>query len=262
MNRSATISEFATAFSKAQGQMVNASKSADNSFFNKAYADLAAIVDAIKKPLADNGLCYVQTTDISREGEVIVETTLLHNSGEWISSLLAMRPVKTDPQGIGSCLTYARRYALQTIMGLAAEDDDGNAASGTGTKVTQPQSTNKPPATEQKPAQRPARPSEPAPKPPLVDIRETASEQVANAQPTSQEPDPLLAPTPEQHAEASMRVELLDAITKILPRKGLTDMHMKAAGKRDIGVSDWQKASIDQLNIWKEALEGMKDAAA
>jgi hypothetical protein len=54
---------------------------------------------------------------------------LMHSSGEWISGVLEIKPVKTDPQGIGSALTYARRYGLMAMIGIAPEDDDGNAAS-------------------------------------------------------------------------------------------------------------------------------------
>lgn len=129
MIRSESIKELAAALAKAQGQMPNASKSAANPYFKSVYADMSSIVDAIKKPLSDNGIAYVQTTD-TEDGTVTVETTLLHSSGEWLSSQLRMRPVKDDPQGIGSALTYARRYSLQAIVGLAAEDDDGNAATG------------------------------------------------------------------------------------------------------------------------------------
>jgi len=53
----------------------------------------------------------------------------MHNSGQWLSSELLLKPVKADPQAAGSCLTYARRYALQAIAGIPSEDDDGNAAS-------------------------------------------------------------------------------------------------------------------------------------
>jgi hypothetical protein len=65
---------------------------------------------------------------------VIVETMLAHSSGEWVRGKVAMKPVKNDPQGVGSCITYARRYSLAAIVGVAPEDDDGNQASGKDTK--------------------------------------------------------------------------------------------------------------------------------
>lgn len=135
MLKSESINELASALCKAQSVMTFAKKDAANPFFKSKYADLSAVVDAIKKPLADNGLAYAQATDIDEHGGVIVETTLLHSSGQWIGSRLRMMPVKADPQGIGSCITYARRYGLQALVGIPADDDDGNAASGNETNA-------------------------------------------------------------------------------------------------------------------------------
>jgi hypothetical protein len=75
----------------------------------------------------------VQTTSPCDDG-VLIDTHLLHVSGEFISGQLKMKPVKNDPQGIGSCITYARRYALAAMVGIYQTDDDGNAASGNGTE--------------------------------------------------------------------------------------------------------------------------------
>jgi hypothetical protein len=65
-----------------------------------------------------------------RESKLVLHYVLMHSSGEWISGELEMTPVKSDPQGIGSAITYARRYTLASIAGIATEDDDGNAAAG------------------------------------------------------------------------------------------------------------------------------------
>lgn len=130
MNKSETIKELATALAKAQGQMESAKKDSQNPFFKSKYADLAAIVEAVKVPLSQNGLSYVQITDIP-EGDadaVLVETVLMHVSGEWLSGRLRMPVTKNDAQGTGSAITYARRYGLQAMLGVPAEDDDGNAA--------------------------------------------------------------------------------------------------------------------------------------
>lgn len=129
MLKSDTINELAAALAKAQKVMGVAKKDSENPFFKSKYSDLASVVDAIKNPLADNGLSYVQATDIDEHGGVIVETTLMHSSGQWIESRLRMTPTKPDPQGIGSCITYARRYGLQALVGVPSDDDDGNAAS-------------------------------------------------------------------------------------------------------------------------------------
>jgi hypothetical protein len=127
MNKSETIGQLALALSKAQGQMKFAAKDAANPFFKSKYADLASVIEAIKIPLSANGIAFVQATDFE-DSAVIVETILLHESGEWISGKLRMQPTKNDPQGVGSAVTYAKRYGLQAIAGVPSDDDDGNAA--------------------------------------------------------------------------------------------------------------------------------------
>ena len=127
MNKSDTIGQLALALSKAQGQMKFAAKDANNPFFKSKYADLASVIEAIKVPLSANGIAFVQATDFE-DNAVIVETILLHESGEWISGKLRMQPTKNDPQGVGSAVTYAKRYGLQAIAGVPSDDDDGNAA--------------------------------------------------------------------------------------------------------------------------------------
>ncbi len=130
-NRSDSIGKLAAALSKAQGAMEGAVKDSANPFFKSKYADLAAVWDACRQPLSANELAVVQIVDDAEvNARIVVETILMHSSGEWISGRIAMKPVKDDPQGIGSCITYARRYGLQAIVGIAPEDDDGNAASG------------------------------------------------------------------------------------------------------------------------------------
>jgi hypothetical protein len=129
MEKSEQINELAGALTKAQGMMKGAAKSADNPFFKSKYADLSSCWEAIREPFSANGLSIAQLTEQSPD-MVVVETILMHSSGQWIGSKLSMKPVKTDPQSIGSCLTYARRYGLCAITGIAPEDDDGNHASG------------------------------------------------------------------------------------------------------------------------------------
>lgn len=127
MNKSETIGALAAALAKAQGVMGAAHKDSNNPFFKSKYADLASVIDAIKAPFSSNGLSFVQCTDFD-DAAVIVETVLMHSSGEWISGRLRMMPVKNDPQGIGSCVTYAKRYGLQAMVGVPSDDDDGEAA--------------------------------------------------------------------------------------------------------------------------------------
>lgn len=125
---SPSIGALAAALSIAQGQMKSATKDSNNPFFKSKYADLTSVWDAIRGPLSNNKLAVFQTTS-NNNGDIVVITTLAHSSGEWIRGTLALKPVKTDPQAIGSAITYGRRYALASICGVAPEDDDGIAAS-------------------------------------------------------------------------------------------------------------------------------------
>lgn len=128
MNKSYSIKELASALAVAQGKIKGALKDSSNPFFKSKYADLASVVEAIRQPLSENGLSYVQLTVPSEKEEVQIETILMHSSGEWISAIIALPVAKADAQGFGSAMTYARRYGLSAMVGVAPEDDDGNAA--------------------------------------------------------------------------------------------------------------------------------------
>jgi|694.fasta_scaffold40299_10 hypothetical protein len=104
-------------------------KAASNPAFKSKYADLAEVVEGVVPALNANKVAVLQFPAF--DGEMLhLTTTLLHESGASVSSTLQMRPSKTDPQGIGSVITYARRYSLLAMTGSAPEDDDANAASG------------------------------------------------------------------------------------------------------------------------------------
>jgi hypothetical protein len=128
MIRSDSIKELAVALNKAQGEFSHAKKDSKNEFFKTKYADLASCIDAAKKPLADNGLSVSQIIDITETGQMVLETLLMHVSGEFLSGRCNLIPVKNDPQSFGSACSYFRRYAFSAITGIAA-DDDGNSAS-------------------------------------------------------------------------------------------------------------------------------------
>ncbi len=131
MNRSEMINELATALSKAQGQMSGAKKDSENPHFRSKYADLASVREACWKPLTDNGLSVLQSprlTVVNSAFVAEVETTLMHTSGQFITDTIGVPLTKADAQGLGSAVTYARRYALSAFAGIAPEDDDGNAA--------------------------------------------------------------------------------------------------------------------------------------
>jgi len=129
MQTSENINELATALAKAQGEITGALKDSANPFFKSKYADLASCWDACRAALSKNGLAVTQFPTTDPTGTYLV-TSLLHSSGQWMRSSLVVEPKDGTPQAMGSALTYARRYALTAIVGVAQVDDDGNAASG------------------------------------------------------------------------------------------------------------------------------------
>jgi hypothetical protein len=137
MPTSTSIAALAAALVKAQSALSGAKKDSTNPHFKTAYADLASIWDACRAPLANAGLSVVQLVS-SDPTHAIVETILAHSSGEWVSSTLAVPLTKADAQGLGSAITYGRRYALAAIVGVCPADDDGEAAVARPTQRTQP----------------------------------------------------------------------------------------------------------------------------
>lgn len=132
--QSQEIGELAAALAVAQGEITGALKDSANPFFKSKYADLASVWDACRTSLSKNGLAVMQVASTGDNGAAVVTTTLAHKSGQWIRGTLALMPVKSDPQGMGSAYTYARRYALAAMVGVAQIDDDANAASGKGSE--------------------------------------------------------------------------------------------------------------------------------
>lgn len=129
-----SLGKLALALSKAQAEIKGAKKDTINPFFKVSYADLASVWDACKEPLSKNELAIVQTTEIMN-GAIVLRTTLLHSSGEYITGdLPIMVGEKSTAQQLGSAITYNRRYALAAMVGVAPEDDDGNAAGQTEAK--------------------------------------------------------------------------------------------------------------------------------
>ncbi len=132
IEHSESIKEIATALCKFHSEVGKIKKENTNPFFKSKYADLSSILDVIEEPLYKNGLSFVQYP----LGEHEMLTMLMHTSGEWIKGSFIMKPIKNDPQCLGSVITYQRRYALGAILGLNIdEDDDGNAASITPEKT-------------------------------------------------------------------------------------------------------------------------------
>lgn len=140
MNKSDTISKLAPALVNAQAAMAGATKGAKNPFFKSTYANLEEVIRVVKTAFEANGLSFIQFP-VSGEGTAGVETIILHESGEFISNEFLLKCSKSDPQGMGSAITYARRYGLQSACGIPSEDDDGNAASAPAPK--KPEMTKK-----------------------------------------------------------------------------------------------------------------------
>ena len=134
MTHSEQINELSTALSKAQGLIEGAKKDAANPFFKSKYADLASVWDACRAALAVNGLAVIQSPSAIGTS-VSVDTLLAHASGQWIAGTVSVTAREDTPQAIGSAVTYLRRYALQSFVGVAPEDDDGNLASAKGSTV-------------------------------------------------------------------------------------------------------------------------------
>jgi len=130
-------SSIAEALAAAQLEITDPAKDSVNPHFRSRYADLATVLKTVRPVLAKHGIALVQCTQV--DGDRLVLVTRLMWRGEEIESTYPVEPVKRDPQGYGSALTYARRYALQALVGVAAdEDDDGNAASAAPSAPSKP----------------------------------------------------------------------------------------------------------------------------
>lgn len=128
--QSSDLGDLIAAMNAAQQAMKPALKDRENPFFHSRYADLGTVWESLS-PFRDHGIVFTQSPMNSPDGYIVLDTQLTHLSGQWMRSRLKMRVSKDDPQGAGSALTYARRYALGCMTGLVTEnDDDGNLASG------------------------------------------------------------------------------------------------------------------------------------
>lgn len=132
MKKSDTIGSISKALFVAQQALLPAMKNATNPHLRNKYADLGAVWEACEGALKAAGLVVVQCPGTSDRGVTLTTTVIHAESGEWIESDLTMPAGKGDAQAIGSAITYARRYALSAMLGVLAEDDDGEAAQGRG----------------------------------------------------------------------------------------------------------------------------------
>ncbi len=136
MKTSDTINELGAALAKAQACMGPAIKGKRNPHFRSSYADLSAVVEAIREPFTAAGLAWVQAPSVDAgTGLVTVSTRILHTSGQWLEASVSAMPGRggkpdLSPQAVGSAVTYLRRYGLQALAGIPSADDDGEAAQG------------------------------------------------------------------------------------------------------------------------------------
>lgn len=139
------LNELFSALSKAQSMILTAAKDKQNPFYKSRYSDLSSVWDAIREPLSQNGLTILQPFGGPKDS-MILETWIGHSSGQWMKSTIPITPLKSDPQSLGSYITYLRRYALSSLVGVVSEeDDDGEAATKHSRKQEQNQKPVPPP---------------------------------------------------------------------------------------------------------------------
>ena len=137
MKTSDTLVKIAPALLAAQKAVGNAKKQATNPHFKSKYANLEAVIEAVKDALNENGIAIIQTVGEVGAGTICVGTRLLHESGEYIEDMASAPLSKQDAQGVGSAVTYLRRYSLAAICSITQEDDDGESAKDGGISKAQ-----------------------------------------------------------------------------------------------------------------------------
>ena len=127
MKTSEMINEISAALSKAQAKIEDAVKDGKNPHFKSQYATLGAVLEAVRKPLAENGLAVAQAVEMTEAGTSLLVTRLCHSSGQWLESAMPLMMQRQDMQGLGSAITYARRYSLSALVGVTQTDDDAES---------------------------------------------------------------------------------------------------------------------------------------
>ena len=173
MNKSETIELLAQALLKAQTEFMTASKDAKNPFFKSKYATLNSVWEAVATALHNNGLVCIQPIVNN-----MVATTIIHTSGQFITSECPIVCAKqNDPQALGSAITYSRRYALASMLGVMTDDDDDAESA----------MVRKQPQSAPKPAAKPAEKTEPAPEEiPVGNLSNKCALDIAAAKTTSE----------------------------------------------------------------------------
>lgn len=130
MKTSETIELISAALVSMQSEAQHANFDSKNPHFKSKYASLAEVIDTAKPVLAKHGLAVIQLPAFRENIGHVLCTRIIHSSGQWIEDEMRLNPIKDDPQGLGSALTYARRYSIPGVCMIASEeDDDGNRAS-------------------------------------------------------------------------------------------------------------------------------------
>jgi len=128
MKTSESIKQIAEALVSAQKEIKFAVKDSTNPHYKSKYANINSVIDAVKKPLNDNGIALIQSLSPSDDNKLHLTTRLIHSSGEWIEDTAVCPIQKQDPQGLGSAISYIRRYSLSAMCAVYADDDDGQSA--------------------------------------------------------------------------------------------------------------------------------------
>ena len=128
MKHSESIKEISSALITTQAALTEAKYDSKNPHFKSDYASLEAFLKIARPELAKNGLAVTQGVGGDKDS-MVLQTTLMHRSGEFVTYEMPLLLTKQDMQGLGSAVTYARRYSLSALLGMGSEDDDGNHAS-------------------------------------------------------------------------------------------------------------------------------------
>lgn len=210
LTTSESIASLAGALAKAQAEIESAAKDRVNPHFKSKYATLASVWEACRSALSKNGVSVIQSP--MADGNIVTVTTLLaHASGEWARSALSAAAVNATPQGIGSAVTYLRRYSLAAMVGVAPdddEDDDGNQQ-GYGREPERPR------------ASAPPRPAPPA----ANDVPEAEVEKLRAAIKEAATPRDLEGLTPRIHRlpddlKGSLRAPYENRLAELRGKKG------------------------------------------
>ena len=129
MKTSDSIKQIAEALVSAQKEIKFAVKDSTNPHFKSKYANINSVIDAVKSPLNNNNIAILQSLSPSDDGKLHLTTRLIHSSGEWIEDTAVCPLQKQDCQGLGSAVSYIRRYSLSAFLSLYSDtDDDGQSA--------------------------------------------------------------------------------------------------------------------------------------